>query len=899
MLDYLNLPANTGSYIRRQSGQIIMVALLLALAAPLNAQVLEEVVVTAQKREQDIQDVGIAVSAFTGDQMRALDVNDSFDIAAWVPNVHISGNIAGQNTQFSIRGVTQNDFNDIIEAPVAVYLDEGYIPVAQAQTFALFDIERVEVLKGPQSTLFGRNATGGVVQYISRKPSFDGPEAYVDATYGQYDTSNDANRFKLEAAVGGPFSDTVAGRIAFLYNDREPYLENVYRGDDALAERFGAGTVTGGGNGFAANAPGSDAGADLGDNETTALRGILQFNPQDTLRFTLSGNWEDTDMATGPYQSKPTIAVYDGDFAGLNPTPPIPGVDPGGRLSQGELLNVIDVAASESRLSICAPGGVDNGEDCGADQNNDGAPDDLAPMDGNVDQGRVNNQFQLTPGGDFFGYNDPDGEDWTFSGDFAFEDQGSTETFGVALRVEWDLSDSMTLTSITDFKDYEKLVFIDVDSAPVNQSANYAGVDADSTTQEIRVNGTTDKSSWVAGFYYLNIDTDSDNGLKFPVNSTVSLGGPLPGILPPGPFDLGVDAQLKTDSYSLFGQVDWELVDNWTLIVGARVVQEEKDYHFEQNVYYNSDSRTVNQSSSDAPIPGPIIIGPVGSSPADFAPFDDSSSDTLWAGKLQVDWRPNDDWLLYAGLNRGVKAGSFNAQLAGGLPIAPADIPYGDETLHSIETGFKSTWADGRTRFNGTFFYYDYSDYQAFLFTGVGGVVINADAETIGAELELQTTPIDNLDILLSLGWFDAEVQDVPSRTAVPGEAATCTSSSPVSCRDVDPVYAPEVQASGLIRYAWPAFGGMMSIQGDASYSDSFFYNLRNFDADQFDSYTLVNAALGWTSPEEHWDVNLAVRNLTDEHAGIQGFNIGTVCGCNEISFRAPRQYVVQLRYSY
>ncbi len=701
MLDYLNLPALTGSHTCHKPGAIIVAALLLALAAPLNAQVLEEIVVTAQKREQDIQDVGIAVSAFTGEQMRVLDVNNSFDIAAWVPNVHISGNIAGQNTQFSIRGVTQNDFNDIIEAPVAVYLDEGYIPVAQAQTFALLDIERVEILKGPQSTLFGRNATGGVVQYISRKPSFDGLETYVDATYGQYDSPNDANRFKLEAAIGGPFSDKLAGRIAVLYNDQEPYLQNVYR-DDGQAERFGAGTLTlpfadPDRNGFAANAPGTDAGADLGDNETTALRGILQFNPQDTLRFTLSGNWEDTEMNTGPYQSKPTSAVYNGS----NP-------DPNVLLSTGELVDVIDTASDDSRLSICA-----DGTDCGSDQDNNGIPDDLAPPDGNLDQGRVNNQFALTEGGDFFGYKDPDGEDWTFSGDFAFEDQGSTETFGIALRVEWDLSDSMTLTSITDFKDYEKLVFIDVDSAPVNQSANYAGVDADSLTQEFRVNGTTDKTNWVAGFYYLNIDTDSDNGLKFPVNSTVSLGGPLPGILPPGPFDLGVDAQLETDSYSLYGQVDWELVDKVTLIVGGRVVQEEKDYHFEQNVYYNSDSRTVNQSSSDAPIPGPILIGPVGSSPADFAPFDDSSSDTLWAGKVQLDWRPNEDWLLYLGLNRGVKAGSFNAQLAGGLPIAPVDIPYGDETLHSIETGFKSTWGDGRTRFNGTFFYYDYSDYQA------------------------------------------------------------------------------------------------------------------------------------------------------------------------------------------
>jgi iron complex outermembrane receptor protein len=91
----------------------------------------------------------------------------------------------------------------------------------------------------------------------------------------------------------------------------------------------------------------------------------------------------------------------------------------------------------------------------------------------------------------------------------------------------------------------------------------------------------------------------------------------------------------------------------------------------------------------------------------------------------------------------------------------------------------------------------------------------------------------------------------------------------------------------------------MMSIQADVNYSDSFFYNLRNFDADQFDSYTLVNAVLGWTDGEERWDISLAVRNITDEKAGIHGFDLATLCGCNEISFRPPTQAVVQLRYSY
>jgi len=142
-------------------------SLCLQVAPAISQSKLEEVVVTAQKREQNLQDVPIAVTAFTGEQMDAFGVQQSFDIATWTPGVHISGNLAGQNTQFSIRGVTQNDFNDVVEAPNAMYLDEGYIAIAQAQTFAVFDIERVEILKGPQGTLFGRNATGGLVHSVT------------------------------------------------------------------------------------------------------------------------------------------------------------------------------------------------------------------------------------------------------------------------------------------------------------------------------------------------------------------------------------------------------------------------------------------------------------------------------------------------------------------------------------------------------------------------------------------------------------------------------------------------------------------------------------------------------------------------------------------------------------
>jgi iron complex outermembrane receptor protein len=90
-----------------------------------------------------------------------------------------------------------------------------------------------------------------------------------------------------------------------------------------------------------------------------------------------------------------------------------------------------------------------------------------------------------------------------------------------------------------------------------------------------------------------------------------------------------------------------------------------------------------------------------------------------------------------------------------------------------------------------------------------------------------------------------------------------------------------------------------MSVQGDFTYSDEFFYNLRNFTADKFDSYVMYNASLAWVSPEEDWQVTLAGRNLSDERAGLQGYDLANLCGCNEVSYRNPRLYSVGVRYSF
>ncbi|MCY4337659.1 MAG: TonB-dependent receptor [Gammaproteobacteria bacterium] len=815
----------TGRAATGRSAPLIMAALIFSAHPALAQGVLEEVVVTAQKREQSLQDVGIAITAFTGEQMNVLGIEESFDIAAFSPGVHISGNLAGQNTQFSIRGATQNDFNDVIEAPTAVYLDEGYIAVAQAQTFAVFDVSRAEILKGPQGTLYGRNATGGLVNYISNKPNFDGPEGYVDVTYGLFDSPANADHIRVQAAHGAPLSDTVAGRLAVMYNQHDGYLKNLYP------------------LGAVGAPPGVGAGADMGDDDTLAWRGSLLFEPKDDLSISLSANFAKSDVATGPYQSKPTTGIYN---------------------ANGELVNVVDTPPGETRRSIAA-----DGSDFGSDQDDNGMQDDFFNnatgafgADGIVDVGRP-------PGTDFFGYLDPDGEDFRTSGDFAFADSGFTDTWGLNGRIEYQLTDAISLTLVTDYKDYEKLLFIDVDSAPVNQLANYAGADATSFTQEARLTGRTENSNWVLGLYYLNIDTDSDNGLKITPNG---VAGPAQ--------DVGTDAMLETDSYSVFGQYEYAFNDRITLIGGLRLIQEEKEFDMDAGLYIQSaDARVIHSGIKIYPVPGTSFSG--------------DTSKTLWAGKLQLDFHAADDLLLYAGVNRGVKAGSFNAPLLGSYVSllfrgnGNDDIPYQEEILWSYEAGFKATLFNGTTRLNGSAFYYDYKDYQAFLFTGVGGVVINADMENYGMELELQSSPFAGFDFLAAVSAFDATVEDVPNSI---GSAILL---------DVDPTYAPEFQFTVMARYEWPLFNGMMNIHGNLSYSDEYYYNLRNYDADKFDDYTMVNAGLGWTSADEHWQANFRVNNVTDERAGIQGFDIATACGCNEISFRAPRWFGVNVRYEY
>ena len=190
-------------------------------AAP--AAGLEEIIVTAQKRAQNSQDIGISISAISGADLAAVGAVAATDITKNMPAVVLTQPNGPASFSLSIRGVTQNDFADHQESPAAIYVDEVYVSQMAGLAFSLFDVDRTEVLRGPQGTLFGRNATGGLANFITRKPTADAG-GYINVTVG------DRNLTRLEGALNGAIKDGVNGRLSFQSNHYDPLFKNAFGG---------------------------------------------------------------------------------------------------------------------------------------------------------------------------------------------------------------------------------------------------------------------------------------------------------------------------------------------------------------------------------------------------------------------------------------------------------------------------------------------------------------------------------------------------------------------------------------------------------------------------------------------------------------------------------------------
>ncbi len=254
-----------------------------AEAAQTGADGLDDIIVTATRREANVQDIPIAVTALSGDRLIASGVRSSIDLANVTPGLQFTdpggSPVAGL---ISIRGVSQNDFAGHIEPANAYYIDEVYQPSNASSVQQLYDVARVEVLKGPQGTLFGRNATGGLIHVITNQPT-DTLDGFIDLTIGSYD------QVRVEGAIGGPLSDTVSARVSFLRDRHDGYIRNAI-------------------------------GPDINEDDTIAARAQLRIDATPDLRINLFADiYKIRPVTTGGAQI--TAAAPDADGLG-QPLPP-------------------------------------------------------------------------------------------------------------------------------------------------------------------------------------------------------------------------------------------------------------------------------------------------------------------------------------------------------------------------------------------------------------------------------------------------------------------------------------------------------------------------------------------------------------------------------------------------
>jgi len=760
----------------------LTVAMALSTPAAFAAEnVWESIEVTAQKRNENISDVGIAITAFSGEQLEALGLESSTELIAFTPGVSLAGDIGGQRAIFNIRGVVQNDYADLAEAPVAVYVDGGYLASTQAQTFGLFDVARIEILKGPQGTLFGRNATGGLVNTITAKPTAD-TEGYAEFTAARFE------QYRFEGAISGEITDGIYGRFSGFTNQQGEILENIY--EDGAAPDTRLGSVGGGEDGY--------------NDDTKAFRAQLLFDIGEEGSLLLSGNWSDTTKSEGPYQVVNTTEIKDAD---------------------GNVIDVIYAAddplgCDTIQVGVCVDG------------NFNGDP------------------FRPVQGGDFNGNFDPDGSGNKVNKDFAFDDQNKIKSKGLAATLDYAF-ESFDFFAMSDYKEFKRTVGLDSDQTASPELIFQSNSTIEQFSQEFRFSGESADLKWVGGLYYLSIDTDYSQGLAGSP-TTFFLGGEENNTL----------VSLETESYSVFGQIDYSLSDDLVLVGGLRYTREDKD--FVGNVYQN-------ENTNDRVIE-------IDTTTTSLETLVDSNDQNLWSAKLQLEYSVGNS-LYYAGINRGVKAGSFNAPLQGGFSL------YEPEELTAYEAGLKHSFMQGSGVFNANVFYYDYNDYQSFSWVNNAGVVSNEEASFSGVELEVFLTPTDSLDVMVNFSYTDAVVEDLEVASGY--------------FADTTPPFTPEYQASAMLRYNWDAFDGNMAAQLSANYQSETFHNARNFTAHEIDRYATADTRLTWVDAEDKWLIAAYIDNLFDSDHELIGFDVTGFYGTSQISYAKPRTYGVTVRRNF
>ncbi|MGE0743274.1 MAG: TonB-dependent receptor [Hyphomonadaceae bacterium] len=457
-------------------------------------------------------------------------------------------------------------------------------------------------------------------------------------------------------------------------------------------------------------------------------------------------------------------------------------------------------------------------------------------------------QIDPTQCTDFLGYTDTDGD--PFVGDWVRDNQYDIDQTATTLRVEGDVGFA-TLTSITGYIDFERDFYIDSDASPVRQF-EFNQLDwVEQFTQEVRLTGETGRADWIVGAFY----SHDDISLRTPsflddLFATEAL----------------ITADQESSSIAAFAHVEWALTGRLDLVTGLRYTEEEKDYA----------GGTLDQN----PFGLSLLINPACTGPAlpcQLSFVDTSVEDSFVSWRVGLDYRLNDDTLLYASISRGQKSGGFFT----GITLTNAQLePYESEELTAYEVGVK--WQGDTLRAEAAAFYYDYSNLQTFVRVDLGPISVQAlrnvpEAQITGLEGSLSWEPVEGLQLQAGAGWLETEL------------GAFATTAGPVPAGNEIP-NAPGLSFNARAIYEWNLTGDLVArAQLGADYSDGVFKDAINDPIIRADAYWLLDGRIALGSASGDWEVALWGANLADEQYVVQGLNSGL--GAGNRTYNAPRTF--------
>jgi len=691
------------------------------------------IVVTARRRTENLQDVPIAISAFSAERLENQGALDITDISQITPNTTLE-NSRGTNSTLTafIRGVGQQDPVPGFEAGVGIYLDDVYLNRPQAAVLDIYEVERIEVLRGPQGTLYGRNTIGGAVKYVTKMLPQDF-SLKVRGTYGTYDQAEGV------VTVSAPIGDIV--RVG---------------GTFARLSRGG-----------------------FGDNLN--IRGLENYN-----RDVYAGRGT---LEIGGYGA-PILIRISGDYTRDKSDPRnghrlIPGI----RSGTPVLRDVYDTRA---------------------------------------------------------GLNNP---------------RQDIEAYGLAMNISAELTDTLTLRSISAWRKDESFTPIDFDALPAIDVDVPAVYRNEQISQEFQLLYEGERLKGLVGFYYL----DAKASTAFDVLLFTTLAN----------LNAFTAGDVRTDTWSVFGDFTYDFTDQLSLSLGGRYTVDKR----------NSTILRQTKLGRSAEFGGtPVIL-------ATTSNFNGRARFTDFNPRASLSFKPNEDHLFYAGYSQGFKGGGFDPR---GLSTAAPDtnrdgvrsqqeifdfLSFEPETVDSYELGWKGSFADNAINLAVTGFYADYTNVQVpgsagFDSNGDGvndtfiGVTTNAGkAEFKGLEFEGNAVFAREfagsgsfMSFNATLGYIDGEYKRF------------------IDARNIDVANLRRIQntpkwtASGTFSGVFPAFSGMITASTTVSYrSKTFQFETPSPFLDQ-NGFALWDASLIWRDDQDRFSFGINAKNILDKQYITSGY---------------------------